>query len=212
VSGTSVVLAGVNGAGKSSVAGEALRQSGSTYYNPDEATQRYRAEGLPEGEANVEAWQQGRRLLERAIAERLDFALETTLGGHTITALLLDAARQGLRIRMWYVGLASPELHMQRVKERWRRGGHDIPEEKIRQRWDASRENVIRLLPHLAELSMWDNSASVALHQGERPRPLRILAMRDGRIHFLCPLDGVPGWAKPIVAAAMERDRTARGG
>jgi predicted ABC-type ATPase len=212
VSGTIVVLAGVNGAGKSSVAGETLRRSGSTYYNPDEATQRYRAEGLTEGEANAEAWQQGRRLLERAIAERLDFALETTLGGHTITALLFDAARQGVRIRMWYVGLASPELHIQRVKERWRRGGHDIPEEKIRQRWDASRENVIRLLPHLAELSMWDNSASVALHQGERPRPLRILAMRDGRIHFLCPLDGVPGWAKPIVAAAMERDRTARGG
>lgn len=194
------------------MAGEALRRAGATFYNPDEATIRYRAKGLSDEDANAEAWQQGRRLLERAIATDMDFAFETTLGGHTIPALLLDAGRRGMAIRIWYVGLASADLHIQRVKERVRRGGHDIPEARIRHRWNASRENLIRLLPHLAELSLWDNSASVALHEGERPRPLKILAMRDGRILFLCPLDAVPGWAKPIVAAAIECDRFATGG
>jgi predicted ABC-type ATPase len=37
--------------------------------------------------------------------------------------------------------------------------GHDIPEAKIRERWENSRLNIIRLLPHLAEFVLWDNSA-----------------------------------------------------
>jgi len=57
----------------------------------------------------------GKRLLERAIAERLDFAFETTLGGHTIGALLHAALAAGIDVRMWFVGLSSPELHMARV-------------------------------------------------------------------------------------------------
>ena len=35
-------------------------------------------------------------------------------------------------MRIWFVGLSSPELHMARVRSRVARGGHDIPEEKLR--------------------------------------------------------------------------------
>jgi predicted ABC-type ATPase len=204
VSGEILVLAGTNGAGKSSVAGEALTQAGGTYFNPDHAAQRYVAVGLSLEEANARAWHQGRRLLERVIREHLDFALETTLGGRTITGLLLDAAERGMRVRVWYVGLASPELHIRRVQERVARGGHDIPERKIRERWDASRQNLIRLLPHLAELAVWDNSAPADPKSGTAPAPLRLLAMEEGEIRYLRSLEDVPGWAKPIVAAALK--------
>jgi predicted ABC-type ATPase len=81
------VLAGVNGAGKSSLLGAHVRASGSNYYNPDEAARRILAARphLSQREANGLAWNEGRRLLERAIDERLDFALETTLGASTIS-------------------------------------------------------------------------------------------------------------------------------
>jgi predicted ABC-type ATPase len=210
--GEIVVLAGTNGAGKSSVAGAALTQGGTEFYNPDEATRRYVAAGLPVDEANARAWDEGRRLLERAIRERLDFAFETTLGGHTMTALLLEAAKQGLHVRIFYVGLASLELHIQRVRERVARGGHDIPEHRIRARWEASRENLIRLLPHVAELAVWDNSAEADPDAGELPAPVRILSMQDRTIRDLCPLAQVPTWAKPIVAAALECDPSAATG
>ena len=87
------VLAGTNGAGKSSIAGAMFRAKGTDYFNPDEAAARIRrAEpDLSEAEANSQAWNQGRRLLQRAIAERLNFAFETTLGGKTIAALLSSA-------------------------------------------------------------------------------------------------------------------------
>lgn len=209
MSGEILVLAGTNGAGKSSVAGEALTQAGAVYYDPDVATRRYLAAGLSLDDANARAWHRGRKQLERAIRERLDYAFETTLGGRTITGLLLDAAERGLRVRVWYVGLTSPELHIQRVRERVARGGHDVPDQKIRDRWDASRRNLIRLLPHLAELAVWDNSAQADPRAGEAPEPVRMLAMQDGRIRHLCPLEDVPVWAKPIVAAALECDREA---
>ena len=186
-SGEIVVLAGVNGAGKSSVAGAALRQRGAEFYNPDEATQAYVTAGLALAEANARAWEQGRRRLEQAIEERLDFAFETTLGGDTITALLLKAAKQGLRVRIFYVGLASPELHIHRVGERVAHGGHEIPEHKIRARWTASRENLIRLLPHLTELAVWDNSIEASPHVGAVPAPVRILSMNYGKVRGPLP-------------------------
>src|SRR5262249_29624900 len=79
------VLAGVNGAGKSSIGGAAVRSYGGEYYNPDEAAKRLMAArpGIAQPEANAAAWHQGRRLLGRAIAERLGFALGTTPGGTT---------------------------------------------------------------------------------------------------------------------------------
>src|ERR1035438_2326490 len=110
------VLAGTNGAGKSSVGGAVLVQRGVEYFNPDQAAMRIRSAnpGITNEDANSAAWRQGRRLLERAIAERLHFAFET-LGGHTITSLLESALSVGVEVRIWYVGLSSPELHIARV-------------------------------------------------------------------------------------------------
>ncbi len=87
------VLAGTNGAGKSSIAGTRFRAGGADYFNPDEATRAIREANplLSLDEANSLARHQGKRLLERAVAERLDFAFETTLGGRTITELLQRA-------------------------------------------------------------------------------------------------------------------------
>lgn len=201
--GDIVVLAGVNGAGKSSVAGAALRSRGGTFYNPDEATRAYVFRGLPAEEANSRAWHRGREQLGRAIRDGGAYAFETTLGGRSITRLLLEASAVGRRVRVWYVGLGSPELHVQRVRERLARGGHDIPVSKIRHRWTASRENLIRLIPHLFELVVFDNSVSAALDEGEAPRPVRLLHVRDG-IRFIGAPNTLPGWAKPIVEAAIQ--------
>lgn len=120
MSGEILILAGTNGAGKSSVAGAALTQLGGAFYDPDAAARRFRALGLSTEEANGRAWHEGRQLLERAIREGGSLALETTLGGNTIPALLEQASEKGHSVHVWYVGLASPELHIQRVRERVR--------------------------------------------------------------------------------------------
>jgi predicted ABC-type ATPase len=200
------VLAGANGAGKSSVAGAMFRRSGVDYFNPDEATLRILAAnpGITTAEANSAAWHEGKRLLERAIAGRLDFVFETTLGGHTISALLQKALAAGIEVRIWFVGLSSPELHMARIRSRVARGGHDIPEEKIRERYDRSRINLIRLMPRLTELRVFDNSFEADPHAGRAPRPTLILHLAKGNIVEMVDLAETPQWAKPLMAAAVK--------
>jgi predicted ABC-type ATPase len=199
-------LAGTNGAGKSSVAGAMFLAKGTEYFNPDEAASRIRSvnPGLSEARANSEAWNQGKRLLQRAITERLNFAFETTLGGNTIPALLSSALSVGLDVRIWYVGLSSIELHVARVSARVEKGGHAIPEQKIRDRYDRSRLNLIRLMPRLTELLVYDNSEEADPDAGGRPEPKLLLHMASGRIVNSCDLQLIPEWAKPIVAAALK--------
>lgn len=199
------MLAGVNGAGKSSIGGAMVRAAGADYYNPDEAAKALIAAnpGLEQRTANGAAWHQGKRLLQRAIAERLDFAFETTLGGSTIARLLADAAAEGIEVRIFYVGLASPELHIARVRHRVRAGGHDIPDATIRRRWRHSRQNLIQLLPALTELRVYDNSEDADPAAGHAPRPVLVLHLARGRVVGPDDLSSTPEWAKPVVAAAL---------
>jgi predicted ABC-type ATPase len=97
---------------------------------------------------------------------------------------------------IWYVGLTDPALHIARVRVRVAAGGHDIPETKIRERFDASRTNLIRLLPKL-------NSEDNDPRTGRAPQPLLVLHLDRGRIVTACDLTLTPEWAKPIVAAAI---------
>ena len=198
------VLAGTNGAGKSSILGEMLARQGSEYFNPDTATQQILAAnpGIPLETANSEAWRMGKRLLEKAISARIDFAFETTLGGSSITGLLERALSEGLEVRVWYVGLNSPEQHLRRVRSRVRHGGHDIPEQRIRERYLQSRMNLIRLLPKLTELHVYDNSAEADPHEGRAPEPRLLLHCLGGMVERSCDLTHVPEWAKSIVATA----------
>lgn len=184
-----------------------FEQAGSSYFNPDEAARRIMAahHGLSLDQANSEAWHQGKLLLERAIAERLDFVFETTLGANTIPALLQKAIESDIEVRIWYVGLNSPELHITRVRARVARGGHDIPETKIRERYDSSRLNLVRLLPGLTELLVYDNSREGDPHAGITPAPQLILHLERVRVMRVCELALVPEWAKPILAAALRR-------
>jgi predicted ABC-type ATPase len=104
-----LVLAGVNGAGKSSLGGEIIRRGGLDYFNPDEAARRIKAStGCTVDEANSLAWAEGKRHLESAIKGRLNHAFESTLAGRTIPALLIDAARSGIEVLVWFVGLRVP--------------------------------------------------------------------------------------------------------
>ena len=200
------VLAGVNGAGKSSIVGATIRDKGGEYYNPDEAAREIMAAnpGRSQTEANAAAWEKGRKLLELAIDQGLDFTFETTLGGNTMPALLAKAAERGIEVHVFYVGLESPEAHLERVRERVRAGGHDIPEEDIRRRYKHSLINLVKLLPVLTELRVYDNSATADPATGKAPQPVLVLHWERGRIVGPSDLTATPAWAKPIVAAALE--------
>lgn len=201
------VLAGVNGAGKSSIGGHLLDRAGLAWFNPDTWAREWMAAGATDQlAANGAAWQEGMRRLDEAVAADRSHAFETTLGGESVAARLREASRTH-DVLMWFCGLATPELHVQRVRERVAVGGHDIPEAKIRERWTTSIAHLIGLLPHLAELRLFDNSVGVA--PGEAvPDPLPVAVFREGRLVWPDPEDvaqlaRTPDWAKPVLQAGL---------
>jgi predicted ABC-type ATPase len=202
------VLAGVNGAGKSSVGGAMLADHGLTWFNPDTYARELMAQlSLDLAEANARAWEYGRLQLETAIANGMNYAFETTLGARTIPDMLANASNSH-DVVMLFCGLSSPEQHLKRVRARVASGGHDIPESKIRERWIGSRANLIKLLPRLAHLQVFDNSTEAAPGE-DIPDPVLVLEMVGGRMMFPEPqnaaaLNATPEWARPIVQAAIE--------
>ena len=92
-----VVLAGVNDAGKSSVAGAAIESAGAEFYNPDAEARELRRtnQSLSIEQANAQAWELGRGGLERALATGGFFAFETTLGANTIPDMLITHGERG---------------------------------------------------------------------------------------------------------------------
>lgn len=154
-------------------------------------------------QANARALELGRRGLESALVKGEFFAFETTLGATTIPDMLLVGARQGAEIHILFVGLASPELHLKRVASRVAAGGHDIPELKIRERYTTSRENLIRLMPHLASLRIYDNSAEADPRQGRTPVPTLLLHVVGCKIIEHASIGRIPLWAKPLLAVVL---------
>ena len=197
------IIAGVNGAGKSSVAGAYIVKSEGHYHNPDEvARELLQANAsLSQDEANSLAWTRGRDQLIRSILEGGHFNMETTLGGDSICRFLHNAIDAGRDVRIIFVGLASPEMHMERVAARVAKGGHDIPEEAIRRRWKTAIQNMMSLIPRCAEVRVIDNSAPV---DDTGPHPLVLFALKNGQLttQFADPM---PEWAKPLADAARER-------
>jgi predicted ABC-type ATPase len=202
-----LVLAGVNGAGKSSIGGHLLEQRGLTWFNPDTfARELLAASGCDQTTAAIHAWNESLRRLDEAVAAGHSHAFETTLGGRTVAGRIAAATRTH-DVVMWFCGLASPDLHVARVRARVAAGGHDIPEARIRDRYPQALRNLIALMPDLAQLQVYDNSADVATGR-PIPDPVLVLEMRDGRAVWPASDDEnalrhTPDWAKCLVEAAL---------
>jgi predicted ABC-type ATPase len=199
------VLAGVNGAGKSSIGGLQLRRLGLTWFNPDTFARELAIEtGCAPATASAQAWAEGMRRLDEAMAHRCTFAFETTLGGTTV-ASKVQAAAQTHDVLIWFCGLATVEQHLARVRLRVAYGGHDIPEAKVRARYPRALANLIALMPCAAEIKVYDNSVDAA--PGDTiPDPTLVLHLSRGEIAWPTDAEGMrltPVWAKPLVEAAL---------
>ena len=111
-------------AGKSTYAPK-VRADVEEIVGPDEFAYR-----LVPAEPERAALRAGRLAVQRRnelLRERRSFAVETTISGHGHLALVNQARHDGWNIGVIYIGLASAELAIERVRERVRQGGHNVP-------------------------------------------------------------------------------------
>jgi predicted ABC-type ATPase len=154
-----IVIAGPNGAGKTTLAPFLLRDRLGVleYVNADPIAQGL--SGFDPGSVAVKA---GRVMLSRLhdLAEqRKTFAFESTLAAKHYDGWIKKLRDEGYVFQLMFLWLQSADLAVQRVRERVRAGGHDVPEEVIRRRYAAGLKNFSRLYEPLADTwAAYDNS------------------------------------------------------
>jgi predicted ABC-type ATPase len=156
---TVYVIAGPNGAGKTTFASQFLPDfvRCKEFLNADLI-----AAGLSPFAPETQNLRAGRLLLERIgeLAEqRVDFGFETTLSGRTYVKLLTDMKASGYRVVLFFLWLPNADMALARVENRVKEGGHAVPAEDVRRRYQAGTRNLFRLYrPILDHWSLFDAS------------------------------------------------------
>lgn len=146
-----IVFAGPNGSGKSTIS--QFVKVIEPYINADEIKKATNC-------TDLEAAQKADEMRNRLVEDGQGFTFETVLSTERNLNLLKKAKEAGFFIRCVYVLTADPKINVHRVKVRHDNGGHDVPEEKIRTRY----ERCLSLIPQLIEVCdifhLYDNTTT----------------------------------------------------
>lgn len=166
-----VVIAGPNGAGKSTAAPLLIgkRLGIAEFVNADVI-----AAGLSGFAPENAAFEAGRIMLRRLdalAASGADFAFETTLASRHFARWIPKLQRErGYRFHLAFLWIPSAELSVRRVAGRVRHGGHSVPSDVIRRRYESGLRNFFEL--YLAIADSWE------MHENTSRQP-RLIAMQD---------------------------------
>lgn len=156
-------MAGPNGSGKSSAyEGVGIQPHGRPVWiiNPDLLAARIRdVENRPLVEANLEAVRRIESWLEASIQAHQTVGVETVLSTPKYQRLV--AKRLGFQINLTYVILDTPDRNVERVRLRVKKGGHSVPEHKIRERYRSSLSQMPWFLNQADRAWIFDNSTAV---------------------------------------------------
>ncbi|MDT0643180.1 zeta toxin family protein [Zunongwangia sp. F363] len=145
------VIAGCNGAGKTTASYTILPEilGCDEFVNADEI-----ARGLSPFRPEKAGIQAGRLMLGRIkklIKLQQDFAFETTLATKSYRNIIRDAQKKGYTITLLFFWLSSQNLAVKRVETRVKEGGHSIPEEVIRRRYENGLNNFFNIFKDLVD-------------------------------------------------------------
>ncbi|HEX9936168.1 MAG TPA: AAA family ATPase [Longimicrobium sp.] len=191
-----VIIAGPNGAGKSTLAPRLLMQEFGvyTFVNADIVAQGLAA--FDPASAAVEAGRVIHRWIDELRTARVDFAFETTLAGRALRRQIAELRDADYVIHLVYLWLPSADAAVERVRGRVQIGGHAVPEDDVRRRYDRGLRNFLHVYRHMAsEWRVYD----VTVRPGRSPRPFA--AGAGDTTHFV---RDAAAWAALQSAASQE--------
>lgn len=165
-----IIIAGPNGAGKTTFASKFLtdEQGVLHFVNADLI-----AAGLSPLHPELAARAAGRLLLkelDRLMATRTSFALESTLSGMAHLERLERLKKSGYSVEIIFLRLSSPELAIKRVAHRVKQGGHHVPSEDVHRRFVRGWRNFERHYRPLADVwAVYENSGPIPVLQEQHP-------------------------------------------
>ncbi len=155
-----IVVAGPNGAGKTTITEKLLRHEwmdGCVYINPDVIAQE-KFGGWNSQEAIVKAANHAQEIREDCLATMKSMAFETVFSIPEKVHFVNQAKEAGFFIRLFFICTNDPSINAQRVALRVMEGGHDVPIQKIINRYYRSIANCIEVVPIVDRAYFYDNS------------------------------------------------------
>lgn len=186
------VFAGTNGAGKSTLTEQLANRVGEII-DPD-AIARTINPKHPES-VSPSAGREAIKRVRQCIQDGKSFSIETTLAGKNAIRQMEQAKTAGFEINLYFVGLKNVEYHIQRVKMRVEQGGHDIPEEDIRRRYDRSIGNLPEAMKLADRSFVFDNTSKFRL----------VLEVDKGRVQTISK--DIPEWVKRSFLKDRENEK-----
>ena len=147
-----ILIAGVNGTGKSSFRGVLEGQDAPLGHivDPDLIAKQNSFNEISAGKQAV-------REIQNCLKNSETVTQETTLSSHQVRKTIMKAKVQGYRITMYYIGLNTKYESIYRIANRVRKGGHDIPPDDVIRRFAHRFEALDRIVPLCDKVVFYDN-------------------------------------------------------
>lgn len=180
-----VAVAGPNGAGKSTFYHSHLQPKGLRFVNADEIAIEINVDPYRAAEVAETA---RRELIERGESFIFETVFSDPVGDKI--GFLKQAEQDGYTVVLFFIGIDSSETSDDRVALRVTQGGHDVPRDKIENRYRRVMENLRRAMTELTNVRVYDNS--------DLEDPYRLVAIREDG-HALQLSKPIPAWLKPLL-------------
>lgn len=161
-----VALAGPNGAGKSTFYESHLARTGLHFVNADVLA-------LSLGMDPYAAAKMAEDIRRKLVEQRESFIFETVFSdpvGNKL-AFLKDVERAGYKVLLIFIGISKPEISEDRIAMRVLQGGHDVPTDKVIERYPRVMSNLKQALAELSNVRVYDN--------GDLKTPYRLVAIKE---------------------------------
>lgn len=157
-----VIFAGVNGVGKTTLYNTIIPILDlGIRINTDEIVKEIG--DWRNNEDQIKAGRIALKLRKECVEKNIDFNQETTLTGKNILKAIKDIKEKGYTLHLYYVGIESPEISKERIKNRVVKGGHDIPADVVEKRYIETLENLKEILPLVDYAKIYDNTKNYKL-------------------------------------------------
>ena len=177
-----VIIAGPNGSGKSTLATQ-INMSGS-FISADKCEKNF----LQHIKDKTIKEQQATMMVAREIAEHirqgLSFSFETVFATAIVPSFIKNARNKGYTVLLHYIATENPEINIERVARRVSEGGHDVPRERILERYEKTLVILPELIKFCDKVFLYDNSEKTL-------RPFLVKENDEIKV-----IDEIPGWAK----------------
>lgn len=147
-----IALAGSNGAGKSTFYESFLADAGLRFVNADVLSASLDVPAY-------EAAELAASIRTALVTQRESFVFETVLSdpvGEKVDTLASCSAL-GFTVVLIFIRIANAQESIRRVAMRVSQGGHDVPDDKLRSRFERTQENLKRAIERLPHVLVYSN-------------------------------------------------------